>query len=359
MEDKISWFDWKATENHKRSILDTLDSGWISGGEQIEKCTTILEKTFDRYPLLVSNGTVAIDVSFWSLNLKPGDEVLLPDYGFLAAFNSAKRLNLKVKLYRICEKSLCPDIQDLKNIISRNTKCVVLIYNYGLANASIYDIISFLKTQKIPVIEDIAEGVYSRIKGQLLGTLGDISTCSFHATKTITSGEGGMLLFKKKEVRDRAALFISHGLERSKIDYNHLLIGTNFRLSNILAAILSVELEMVETTLQIKRNVRSRFERERFKNFEIIPSEKENELWALPFHYNGKLKKDELKNYFLNQKVETRMGFIPPYNLKLFKQEFNKTNKDLRFENIFLPPSHKYLKRTDLDKIINLMHECS
>lgn len=358
MDDKISWFDWKATQAHKNSIIKTLDSGWISGGEQINSCTIEMEKIFGRYALLVANGTVAIDVAFWSLGLKSGDEILLPEYAFLAAFNCAKRLNLKIKLYEINKKTLCPDFQDIKNLISEKTKCVVIVYNYGIAEESIIDIADYLKNHKIPLIEDIAEGFKSKIKGKLLGTLGEISTCSFHATKTITSGEGGMILFKNKKDRDKAALFISHGLERSNIDYKHLIVGTNFRLSNILAAILIVELKTLESTLRIKRNIRIKFEREHFKNFEIISSPYENELWAIPFHYKGELNKQELKKYFSNGNIETRSGFIPAYNLECLELKTNKRKANLRFENIFLPPCHKHLKKADLNKIIKLMHEC-
>ena len=354
----IRWFDWKSNSRHKENVNDALASGWISGGPYVEHCERILRNTFDRNALLVANGTVALDTVFWSAGFEKGDRILIPDYGFMAAYNAALRFGLKPVLFPIDEKTLCPIVEETLALISKEIKAIVLVYNYGIASPDYLEIIKKARAVGVDVIEDIAEAFCSKQDSQLLGTFGDYATCSFHATKTITSGEGGMVLFKNYEKFVQAKLFISHGLDRnSKLDYSHVLSGTNFRMSNVLASILAAELSQFDKILNKRRKIHEQLFSQKFKNFKNIKIYSGNELWAVPFLYTGMLDLSRVKEIFRSNNIEIRTGFLHPLSLNL---EVSKDSeiRIIEQKKIILPPSHGYLSSDELKRVIYLLSDC-
>lgn len=356
--DLIRWFDWKSNSSHEENVIDALSSGWISGGPYVEHCERVLSKSFDRNALLVANGTVALDTVFWSAGLKKGDKILIPDYGFMAAYNAALRFGLKPILFPINEKTLCPVVDETLSLINSEIKAIVLVYNYGIASPGYLEIINKARVIGLEVIEDIAEAFYSKQDSQLLGTFGDYATCSFHATKTITSGEGGMVLFKNKEKFVRAKLFISHGLDRnSKLDYNHVLSGTNFRMSNVLASILAAELSQFDKNLKKRREIHEELTSQKFRNFKSVKIYSGNELWAVPFLYTGKFDLSYVKEIFQKNNIEIRTGFLHPLSLDLDVSKDSET-RIVEQKRIILPPSHVYLSSDDLKRVIYFLANC-
>ncbi|MDA9279156.1 DegT/DnrJ/EryC1/StrS family aminotransferase, partial [Schleiferiaceae bacterium] len=295
---------------------------------------------------------------FWSAGFQKGDKILIPDYGFLAAYNAALRFGLEPILFPISEKTLCPIVEKTLSLISTEIKGIVLVYNYGIASPGYLEIINKAKAIGVEVIEDIAEAFYSKQNSQLLGTYGDYATCSFHATKTITSGEGGMVLFKNEEKFMRAKLFISHGLDRnSKLDYCHVLSGTNFRLSNVLASILAAELSEFDNNMKKRREIHERLISQNFRNFKSIAMYAGNELWAVPFLYTGKHDLSYVKELFQANNIEVRTGFIHPLSLNL------DASKDFKVQvveekRIILPPSHIYLSSNQLKRVMDYLAYC-
>ena len=358
MDDKIKWFDWRSTRKHEESVIDAMKSGWISNGPYVEACAEILEKKFKRPALLVSNGTVAIDLAFWSLGIGVGDEVLIPSYSFLAAYNSCIRNKIHPKLYDVNVDTLCPTLEEIKRVTTSRTKCIVIVYNYGMASSEILDIIHYCRGEGIQILEDIAESFGSQISDNLTGKIGDIATCSFHATKTITSGEGGVVLFQNQKAKSKASKYISHGLERKGIDYFHSAPGTNYRLSNILAALLFTELGLLESTIELKKHIFNRYNSSTFSCFDKFNINSGNLLWAYPLKYNGSRNISEVKLLYQNEGIEVRTGFIPPHVLPCFEKKISKSysfkNAEFLAKKILILPSHKYLSEREIDRIIHL-----
>ena len=193
------------------------------------------EKLFNRkHALSVSNGTIAINLAILALGLKSGDEVIIPSLCYISPIHVLKSLGLKLKVCKINEKNLQIDHKDLESKISKKTKAIILIYNFGnLPN--LLKIKKISKKFKIPIIEDFSEAIFSKFDKINAGAVGDISTASLHATKTVTSGEGGIVVTNNKKLFDVMRKIREHGYYNKSLPYTYEMIGFNFKISNLLA----------------------------------------------------------------------------------------------------------------------------
>ena len=235
-------------------ITQALASTWISGGEFVDR----FEHDFATYcgvpyALTSSNGTTAIHMAYLALGIGPGDEVIIPGFGFLAAANIAIQMGAKPVFTEVDPTTWCMTAAEIEKCMSPRTKVIVPIHTFG--NVCMMDeIVLLAKTQNIPIIEDVAEAFTSRYKKRLAGTMGTIGTFSFQATKIITTGEGGMVITENKELFDDMWLYRNHGMLRKRY-YWHELAGHNFRLTNLQAALGCAQMEQLPQIIQERKRI--------------------------------------------------------------------------------------------------------
>lgn len=240
----IPWATSRYWGNEQRYVLDALQSSWISGGAYVDR----LEADFARYcdspyAVTASNGTAALHMAYLALDIGLGDEVIVPGFGFMAAANVALHVGAKPVFAEVCPASWCMTADAVEKCITSKTKAIVPVHTYG--NVCDMDpLLALAKKYGLLVIEDAAESIGSKYKGRMSGTLGSVGTYSFHATKTITTGEGGAVVTDSVEIRDQMQLFRSHGMSSRR--YWHVVAGHNFRLANIHAAIGCAQLERID-----------------------------------------------------------------------------------------------------------------
>jgi len=333
----------------KLFLNKAFDSSWISGGIYILKLQERLRKIVNRkYAFATSNGTSAIHLALLALNLKSNDEIIVPAFGYLAAANISKLMGLKLVFADVDSKSYCLNLDKIKEKISKKTKAVVIINTYGNLH-EIDKIEKFLMKKKIFMIEDAAESFGSKFQKRQSGSFGDISTFSFHATKNITTGEGGMVLTNNKTFAKKIDLYRSHGVK--KIRYKHLVHGHNFRLSNLLAAIgyaQSFKINKIN-----KRKVEMHNLYLKYLNFKKIQTqifEKNSYVvpWTFPITFKKKLLRDKIYNYLKKKNIETRKGFFSADRLQIFKLKKNFKNSNFLSKNIICLPLHLNLKNKDI-----------
>ena len=232
----IPWSKPWINKNDIELVSDAVTSGWVSGGPYVEMFEKELSNYFNSRPFLTcSNGTASLHLALLSLELSRGDEVILPGYGFMAAANVATLMGLQVRFADILLKDFSIDIESIKKLINKKTKAVVMIHTYGfVGNAR--EIQSLCREHDLFLIEDCAEALFSGDDELDAGEYGDISTYSFHATKTITTGEGGAISTRNVKLFNRILLLRSHGMTR-QIPYLHEIAGLNYRLTNLQAAL--------------------------------------------------------------------------------------------------------------------------
>jgi perosamine synthetase len=180
------------------------------------------------------------------------------------------------------------------------------------------DILKLAGQRKIAVIEDAAEAFASKYKGKLAGTMGDIGTFSFQATKTITTGEGGMVVTKRKELYDKIVLYRSHGMLR-KTYYWHELPGHNFRLTNLQAALGCAQFENLENIIRERKRIHVKYINCLSQNsgisLQMFSSNVDPVLWAIAVKLDPKAYpqgRDRLIEQMKEQQIETRPGFYTP-----------------------------------------------
>ena len=245
--------------NEIKYISEAIKSFHISGdGIFTKKCSKILEKSLGvPKALLTTSCTHALEMSAILMNIKPGDEVIIPSFTFVSTVNAFVLRGAVPVFADIRSDTLNLDESQLENIITEKTKAIVLVHYAGVG-CEIDTIIKIAKKYKIFVIEDNAHGLFGKYKGKFLGTFGVFSTNSFHETKNFTSGEGGALIINDSEYLGRSEIIREKGTNRTaffrgQIDkYGWVDIGSSYLPSDILAAYLYAQFEK-RKEIQLKR----------------------------------------------------------------------------------------------------------
>lgn len=240
-------------------LTQAIEKYHISGdGIFTSKCHQWLEKHF-KIPkaLLTTSCTHALEMTAFLLNVKPGDEVIIPSFTFVSTVNAYVNRGATPVFIDIRPDTLNLDEELLDRLISPRTKAILPVHYAGVG-CEMDAILEIAEEHHIPVVEDNAHGLFGKYKGKYLGTFGCLATQSFHETKNITCGEGGALLINDPHFIERAEILREKGTNRSRFfrgqvdKYTWVDIGSSYLPSDMLAAFLYAQLESYET-IQLKR----------------------------------------------------------------------------------------------------------
>lgn len=245
-------------------IYDAVNTGKISGnGKYTQMCHSFFEKRYGfKKCLLTTSCTDALEMAAILINIKEGDEVIMPSYTFVSTANAFVLRGAKIVFTDSCEDNPNIDADKIEDLITPRTKAIVPVHYAGMA-CNMDKIMDIAKKYSLFVIEDAAQAIDSYYTGtdgvkKALGTIGHMAAFSFHETKNIISGEGGMLAINDLQFADRAEIIWEKGTNRSaffrgEVDkYGWVDVGSSFLPSEIIAAFLWAQLENLET-IQEKR----------------------------------------------------------------------------------------------------------
>ena len=241
--------------NEFNYLTDAFLSTWISScGDYIDR----FENEFSlfcgrKYGVAVSNGTVALHLALVTLGIGKGDEVIVPDLTFAAAVNPVIHANATPVIVDIENESWCIDPHEIEKAITPKTKAIIAVHLYGQP-CNMDAIMAIAKTHNLCVIEDCAEAHGAEYRGKKVGSFGDISCFSFFANKIITTGEGGMCITNDKVLQERMKVLRDHGMNKTK-KYWHSVIGYNYRMTNLQAAIGLAQLERIDEILKNRETI--------------------------------------------------------------------------------------------------------
>ncbi len=351
----IPWSNPDLKSEDRNLLLKSFNSTWISGGYYVEK----FEKLFSKFvgtsaALSVNNGTSAINLVYQTLNLKPGDEIIIPGFGYLAAANLALQYNLKPIFVDVNIDTFCIDVSKIEKKITKRTKLIVIINTYGNV-CDLKEIIRIGKKYSIPVLEDSAESLGSTYFKKQSGTLGDFGTYSFQATKTITTGEGGMVIAKNNnKYLKKMRLIRNHGVDKKR--YYHILPGNNYRLTNLQASIGYSQLNRIKKIKLLRKNIYNIYcdtlKNNKDISFQVFNQNVDPLVWTFAIKLNDKknINRDKIIKKMLDNKIETRNGFYSPNNLNIFKSFWSKNliNSDRLSKYIICLPFYNNLKKKEI-----------
>jgi perosamine synthetase len=246
--------------NERKYVLDCLDTNWISGGKYV----TDLERYFSRYcnasyGVACSNGTASLHLALEALGIGPGDEVIVPCFTLVADANMVILAGAKPVFADVDAHTWCIEPDQIRSKITERTKAIICVHMYGHP-CDMDGIAAIAKEHGLFVIEDAAQAHGTEYRGRMSGGLGDVACFSFYASKTLTSGEGGLLVTNDHTIAERAKIIRNQGFEGDGRTYVHRLMGFNYRLTNIQAAIALAQCERVREKVERKRQIRQQYE---------------------------------------------------------------------------------------------------
>ncbi|GBC78108.1 dTDP-4-amino-4,6-dideoxygalactose transaminase [bacterium HR08] len=253
-------FNWPSFEGQEQAyMVQAVANGHISGdGPFTEKCREILEKQLGALKVLLTpSGTHALELIALLLDIREGDEVIVPSFTFVSTANAFVLRGARPVFADIRPDTLNLDETQLERLITPRTRAIVVVHYAGVG-CEMEAILETARRHGVAVVEDNAHGLFGTYKGKPLGTFGCLAALSFHETKNITCGEGGALIINDPQYIERAEIIREKGTDRARFfrgevdKYTWVDVGSSYLLSDLLAAFLYAQLEVREQ-IQAKR----------------------------------------------------------------------------------------------------------
>lgn len=347
--------------NEKKYVLQCLETNWISSrGEFIKKFeNSIKEYVGRKYASSCFNGTVALDLAFKALNIQEGDEIITTSFTYVASSNAILNNRAKPVFVDIEPVSWNIDITKIEERITKNTRAILLSNLYGfLPNYNILE--DICKKYNLFLIEDAAESLGAKIGMRKSGSFGVISTLSFFGNKTITTGEGGMVLTNDNSIYNRIEKLKNQGNSTNR-KYYHDTLGFNYRMTNIQAAIGLAQMEIIDEILEKKNIIGKKYRKGLDRNVRFQKNLKRNykeSNWIITILFNDKKSKIKCEQTLRNANIETRPLFTPVDHFNFYeteKTELKITNSF--FERGLCLPSYPGLKNDDQELVISIINK--
>ena len=368
LKKKINVCEPLITKNAKKYINDCIDSEWISSaGKYLED----FEKKWSNYcgadeGIAVTNGTSALQVAFKSLNLQPGDEVIMPSFTIISCATAIIEAGGTPVLVDCYPDTWCLNIEQMKEKVNNRTKAILVVHMFGHP-AEMDPVMKIVKRHNLYLVEDAAEAHGATYNNKRVGSFGDLACFSFYANKLITTGEGGMVLSNNKKLTKKIRSLRNLSF-RSDRRFYHTEIGYNYRLTNMQAAIGISQIENLENHIDIKRKNTFLYNNI-IRKMDLplrLPSENENSK-SVFWMYGVVLKNKKLNAKILAEKlenrgIETRPLFLGMHQqpvlkkMKLFNNEKFPVTEELSKFGLYLPSGLK-LNKKKIDFICNVLKD--
>lgn len=344
-------------------VMDAVGRGW---GEKchdyIDRFETLFAKHLGvKYAIATSSCTGALHMGLSALGVGPGDEVILADTNWIATAAPIVHLGATPVFVDILPETWCINPQQAEMAITPKTKAIIATHLYGnLCNMSALWRISH--HHNIPIIEDAAEAIGSSYGDRWAGSIGYFGTFSFHGSKTITTGEGGMFVTNEAALYGQVLTLSNHGRARDETrQFWPDAVGFKYKMSNLQAALGCAQLERIEELVSRKRQIMARY-REAFKDYRGISMNPHSTFassgyWmpTLVFDHDMRITREMLLAAFRAQNIDARVFFWPLSSLPMFTGEGRNYNSwDIPRRAINLPSYHD-MTMEDQNRVIEVV----
>lgn len=353
---KVSLYEPDLSGNELPYVVDCLTSTWISSnGEYIGK----FERAFadfvgSEHAVAVCNGTVALHLALSALDLGPGDEIIVPTFTYIASVNMIA-LRGATLVFADCNKDTWViGRADVEPLITPRTRAIMAVHLYG-GVCDLAELRELADERGLLLVEDASEALGCSWSGRHAGTWGACGTFSFYGNKTITTGEGGMVVTNDAALADRLRLLRNQGQHPSR-RYWHVELGFNYRMTNIAAAIGLAQMERLPGLLERKRAIAARY-RERLQQhdmqFQARPAAVESGEWLFTVLLPDHLDRDAVMAHLGECGIESRPTFYCAHHMPMYETRCAlPRSEEISRRGISLP-SHPLLSDGDVDEVCN------
>ena len=329
--------------------------------KEFEEITSFYTKS--KHCITICNGTCALFCCLKALNIGEGDEVIVPNLTFIATATAVILTGAKVRLVDVNPTTGCIDPLNLLNAINSKTKAVIPVHLYGIS-CDMDEISEISKEHKINVIEDAAQGVGVKYKNKHVGTFGELGVLSYYGNKTITTGEGGMILTNNDEISKKVYMLKNHG-RKKKGTFTHEMIGWNFSFTEMQAALGISQMKKLDEIISIKNKNFNFYKENIFNNkfyMRPVPRSTTNAVhWFSNIHCSNA---EALEIYLKKYNIPTRRLFLPLNRQPCFKNNNHVINLDQYFpgtefayKTILSLPSSVLLNIEQKEYIVNVINK--
>ena len=359
---KINFWNPVIGKQEIKNIGKVLKSNWPNEGYYTELLEKKIEKLLKvKHAICVTSGTISIFLALKSLGISDGDEVIVPDITFGATAMGVKLTGASVVLVDVNSKTLSFNFEDLMEKINKKTKAIIPVHISGSA-AEMDLLMKISRKKKINIVEDAAEALLSKYKGKYLGTIGKLGCFSLTASKTITTGQGGIVVTNNTGLYNKIKLLKNQGILGKSDGGNvvHRTIGWNFKYTNLQAAMGLAQLSTLKKRVSKVKKINNLY-RDQLKfikeikilNFNIKGGEVP--LWTDAYCLHSR---DRLIDFLKKKGVECRKYWYPVHQHKPFKdldKNFKVSSKI--YKKLFWLPSSLTLSKKDIFYVCKLVKD--
>ena len=351
------------SDEEVEEVVKVLRSGFIAQGPKVAE----FEKKFAEYvgvkhAVASSSGTTALHLALLSAGIGPGDEVITTPFTFAATGNSILYVGAKPVFVDIDYETYNIDPANIEKAVTDKTKAIMPVHLYGQP-ADMDPINQTAHDHGLNVIEDAAQAHGATYNGKKAGSLGDLGCFSFYPTKNMTTSEGGIITTDNEDMAEKTRVLRSHGESER---YNHVVLGYNFRMTDIAAAIGIVQLKKLEKFNE-KRIENAKYLTKHIDEINGIKAPYVSDNVKHVFHqYTVRIKKsnrNKLMEFLNNRGIGTGIHYPKPIYKQKVYQEFGFNSSCPEAERasseVLSLPVHPSLKKEDLEKIVSTLKEAS
>lgn len=343
-----------------RAVIAVLQKGQLTssayhGGKNVqefEKLAASFVKS--KFAVAVNSGTAALQAALYALDIKKGDEVLLPSFTFVATANSVVSVGAKPVFVDILKENYTIDPDDLRKKITKKSKVIIPVHLYG--NVAFMDqIIEIANKHYLKIIEDAAQSLGSTFKNKHTGTFSDLGCYSLYPAKVVTAGEGGFIVTDNEKLYKKLQMIRNHGMVNG---YDTRIVGLNLRMPEISAAIVKVQMKKLKKFLNTRRK-NAKILSKLISDLDVqIPKERKGE------HVNWYLYTITTKNRnkIMKKLNSSGIGAIayystPVHRTPFYHKKISLPNTDWAASNVLSLPIHPQVSAQNLSFISKIMHK--
>lgn len=349
-------------KKERKLINEVLDSRMLASGKYVQNFENAFAKySGAKFGIANANGTTSLHTALLMCGIKPGDKVITTPFSFIATANSILFCGAKPIFVDIDPKTFNIDPIKLEETLKKekNIKAVLIVHLYGLL-CDMNAILKLKKKYKFKLIEDACQAHGASYKNKKAGSFGDAAAFSFYATKNMMTGEGGITLTNDAKMDKYGRQLINHGRTSHS---THTVLGYNYRLTNLAAAIGIAQLEQLESWIA-NRNANAKKYTKAFENLDFIKTPEIPKDYRHVFHqYTIRVKSSE-RNKFMNYLRENGVGCGIYYDTVMYRQPLYKKlgykagicpEAEKAAKEVVSLPVHPSLSKADTDKVISLV----
>jgi perosamine synthetase len=344
MRTKIPQFKPYLDDKEYESIKECFDNNWITEGPKSKEFVEALCNLIGvKYGVLAPNGTLSLYMALKSIGIGYGDEVIVPNFTFIASANAIEMCGAK-PIFVDIKEDLHIDINKCEKLLTRRTKAIMPVHIYGMS-CNMDQIVEFANKNNLKIVEDAAQAIGVTWKGKHSGTHGDVGSFSFFADKTITTGEGGLVVTNDEKIYEKL-LYLRNQGRTDRGSFIHPKIGYNFRMTDIQSAIGLSQLKKLPEIINSKMNILLTYKKYLKNTINILePPKKSNHI---PFRVCITIPggSEYLMKILSDNNIETRTFFYPLSDQPCYALKKN------RIKNFF----YKFFKIKDNFEISKKMY---